>query len=58
MMRRMVAGRPNLVQDYVLHKLGFTWGVPVCSMALGMYMFVAICLGWFLMSYLSRARTS
>jgi len=53
-MRRILAGRPEVFQNYVLELLGFTWGVTTCSALIATYMIVCLGLGLFLMTYLSR----
>ncbi len=53
-MRRMLAGRDQFVQDWILTELGFTWGVTTCLIAAVLYMIVCCCLSLFLMNYLAR----
>ena len=52
--RRMLAGRNELINAVILDQLGFTWGVPLCSFAIGMYMTVCLLLGWFLMNHFAK----
>lgn len=53
-LRRMLSGRPEVVQTSVLEELGFTWGSTLCYSLLYFYMFYCFLLGWFLMWYLSK----
>ena len=54
MFRRMLAGRPEIITEVILEKVGFTWGNTVCILLCANYILCGLLLGWFLMSLLSR----
>ena len=54
LMRRMLEGRPDQIQEAVLEQLGFDWGIGLSAVLCMTYMLLSLSLGLFLMTYLSR----
>ena len=53
-LRRMLAGRLDIIQNGILEKFGFEYGVFWCSFALASYIVVCLLIGCFLMHTLSK----
>ena len=54
-MRRMLAGRDMIIQDYILTGFGFTWGIEVCSVALLCYFIIGIALGMYVLNHRAKS---
>ena len=54
MFRRMLAGRPEIITEVILEKVGFTWGNTVCLSALFGFIFVCFVAGWLSLLWKTR----
>ena len=55
MLRRMLEGRREIIDDHILEELGFTWGVATCWYLVLAYMGYCLILGWFLTWCLNKS---
>ena len=52
--RRILAGRNEYLQTELLEGLGFDWGVTKCSIALALYLILAVVISCLLLSRLAK----